>query len=71
MFEAPVQYSPLPGSLPAPSPNSNSHLSFLLQVLSHYASTCLFGLQFILLGTAVLFPMYVAAYKGPTGLHAL
>ena len=24
MFEAPVQYSPLPGRLPAPSPNSDS-----------------------------------------------
>ena len=51
-----------------PHPTLTLHLSFLLQVLSHLH---LFGLQFILLGTAVLFPMYAASYKGPTGLHAL
>ena len=51
-----------------PHPTLTPHLSFLLQVRSHLR---LFGLQFILLSPAVLFPMYVAPYKGPMVLFLL
>lgn len=72
MLKGPAQYSLLyQEAILHLHPTLSLHLSLLLQVPSHYSSACLFGPQFILPGTAVLFPVHIGSYKGPMGLHTL